>query len=151
MGSRYGLQIRAAAAADAAGIAELLAAAGLQVGAAALASRLDRVRSGAGAVLVAVEWGPPSGVVALHWHPTLGSDAPVAWITTLLVGAEDRRRGIGRALLKSAAQAARLAGCDRLGAMVAGEGPGPGLREFLDATGFEGGGRAYLRPLRKRG
>ena len=147
MGSRYGLEIRAAQAGDAPGLAELLKTAGIVVPEASLAERLDALRNGPGAALVAVEWGPPSGIVVLHWYRGLDSDLPVAQITTLLVGPDERRRGIGRLLVKAASQAARLAGCGSLHLLAA---PGlPGLDAFCAATGFAEAGTFYGRPLRK--
>ena len=107
MKSRYGLEIRAAAAADAPGLSTLCKSAGYDIAAAALATRLGAMRQEAGAALIAVEWGPPSGIVLLHWYRTLDADLPAANITMLLVGLEARRRGIGRLLVKAAAQAAR--------------------------------------------
>jgi len=108
MTSRYGLEVRAAAPADAPGLATLLAEAGHALEARALAERLLAVREAPGAALIAAQWGPPSGLILLHWYPTLAEPRPVAQITTLLVAVEDRRRGIGRLLLKAGAQAARI-------------------------------------------
>lgn len=147
MASRYGLEIRAANAADAPGLAILLAETGLAVPAEALAERLEAMRSGTGVALVAQEWGPPSGLVALHWYRSVTEGRPVAQITTLLVGTEQRRRGIGRLLLKAASQAARTAECDTLQLVAP-----PGLTvlaDFCRATGFTPGGPGFVRPLRK--
>jgi len=84
----------------------------------------------------------------MHWYPTLEASGPVAQITMLLVGAEDRRRGIGRLLIKGAAQAARTAGCDQL-AITATSGA-PSLRAFCSATGFTEAGPRFVRSLRKQ-
>lgn len=149
MTSRHGLEIRAATPIDAPGLAALLAAAGQAIEAPALAERLAAMREGAGAVLIAAQWGPPSGVVALHWYATLEDARPTAQITTLLVDHEDRRRGIGRLLLKAAAQAARVAGCGTLELLAASE--EPSLRAFCRATGFDEAGTRLVRSLRKRG
>jgi aminoglycoside 6'-N-acetyltransferase I len=149
LASRYGLEIRAATAADAAGLSELLRAAGQTVRPAILAERLDNLRQAPGAALVAMEWGPPSGLVLLHWYRSLDASAPTAQITTLLVGPEERRRGIGRLLIKAASQAARTAGCGDLQIQVGSD--QPDLQAFADATGFAGGGKILVRPLRKKG
>ncbi len=114
MASRYGLQIRTATPADAPGIAELFQNAGRPIEVAALAERLAALQQAPGTALLALEWGPPSGLIALTWYPVLVDDHPVARITTLLVGPEDRRRGVGRLLLKAASQAARAAHCTAL-------------------------------------
>ncbi len=149
MTSRYGLEIRTAAPIDAPGLATLLAEAGCTVDARELAERLVAIREGSGTALIAGQWGPPSGLVVLHWYPTLQDARPIAQITTLLVGLEDRRRGIGRLLLKAAAQAARIAGCGRLELVAPAD--APSLHEFCRATGFAEAGRQFVRSLRKGG
>jgi aminoglycoside 6'-N-acetyltransferase I len=147
--TRHGLEIRAAVGADAPGLSELLSAAGHATVARGLAERLDVIRQEHGAALIAVAWGPPSGLVLLHWYRTLDVDQLTAQITTLLVGPNERRRGIGRLLVKAAAQAARVAGCDRLELLVA---PTDHLlREFCSATGFTAAGSCFVRALRKKG
>ena len=149
MKSRYGLEIRAATAAEAPGLAALLESVGRPVSARDLAERLDALGHEAGTILVALEWGPPSGVVVMHWYRTLEAAQRTAAITTLLVGPDARRRGIGRLLIKAAAQAARVAGCDALEVRVA---PGDeALRGFCLATGFFEVGTSFSRGLRKKG
>ena len=114
-----------------------------------MAERLDAIREEPGAALLAVEWGPPSGLVLLHWYRTLAADQPTAQIATLLVGPNERRRGIGRLLIKAAAQAARVAGCGTLELLAAPE--EPTLLQFCRATGFTEAGPYFARPLRKKG
>jgi len=147
--SRYGLEIRAAASADAPGLSDLLSAACQQISPPISAERLDALRQQAGTALIAAEWGPPIGVVVLHWYRTLQSDQPTAQITTLLVAPDERRRGIGRLLVKAGAQAARLAGCGALELLAAPE--QQGLLAFCAASGFIEVGRRQVRPLRKQG
>jgi GNAT superfamily N-acetyltransferase len=147
--TRRGLEIRSATGAEAPGLCELLSAAGHDISPHALAERLDAIRQGPGAALIAVEWGPPSGLVLLHWYRTLRADQPAAQITTLLVGPDERRRGIGRLLVKAAAQAARVAGCGALELLAAPE--EQALRQFCRATGFTEAGSCFVRPLRKKG
>jgi aminoglycoside 6'-N-acetyltransferase I len=148
LASRYGLQIRAATGADAPGLAALLESAGHPIPPAALAARVEACHTGSGTVLLALEWGPPSGVIALSWFRTLESDFAVAQITTLLVGPDERRRGIGRLLLKAAAQAARVAGCGTL--TIAADTVEAATQAFCAGTGFEPSGPAFARNLRKR-
>jgi len=145
---RYGMEIRAATAADAPGLATLLAEAGYPVEAQELAVRLGAMRQAPAAALMAWQWGPPSGLVVLHWYPSLFSPRPVAQVTTLLVATEERRRGIGRMLVKAAAQAARAAGCNDMELTAAPD--APGLAAFCAATGFEAAGTRFTRSLRKR-
>lgn len=147
MGQRHGLEIRTVAGSDAPGVAALLAASGCPMPISG--DRLDALRHRSGTAFLALEWGPPSGIVVLHWAATLLDGAPVALITTLLVAPDDRRRGIGRQLLKSAAQAARMAGCDSLHLLRVPD--APDLAAFCAATGFTAGAGGFVRPLRKRG
>jgi aminoglycoside 6'-N-acetyltransferase I len=148
LASRYGLQIRAASGADAPGIAELMEAAGHPVDVATIGTRLEAFRQEAGVALLALEWGPPSGLIVLNWYRTLNADLAVAQISTLLVAPDDRRRGIGRMLLKAGAQAARSAGCGTLYvSAVPGE---PSLATFCIAAGFSESGTFFARPLRKK-
>jgi GNAT superfamily N-acetyltransferase len=142
--SRYGLEIRAPTTADLEGTAELLRSAGTAVLAGELGERLAAIRAGGGAVLIAVAWGPPSGVVALHWYRDVAAAAPVAVITTLFVMADERRRGIGRLLVKAAAQAARVAGCGALELAGSAE-----VSAFCLATGFSEVGPRFARGLRR--
>jgi aminoglycoside 6'-N-acetyltransferase I len=149
LANRYGLQIRASDSADAPGVAELMQAAGMAVHSPAIALRLERLREQGAMVLLAVEWGPPSGLVVLHTRQTLEADPPVAIISTLLVAPDARRRGIGRLLLKAAAQAARTAGCADLHLATRPE--DADTVAFCRATGFTEAGAVFVRPLRKRG
>lgn len=149
MKTRRGLEIRAATSADAPGLCELLSAAGLATPPRALADRLDAIRQAPGTALLAVEWGPPSGLVVLHWYPTVDTDQKTAQITTLLVGPTERHRGIGRLLIKAAAQSARVAGCGVLQLLAAPE--QPDLQQFCRATGFTAADLCFVRPLRKNG
>jgi aminoglycoside 6'-N-acetyltransferase I len=146
MTSRYGLEIRAATQADAAGLAELFAASGHPTTSGELADRLAALKQDSGAVLLALEWGPPSGVVAVAWHRRLEAPHPVAQIITLLVGPDNRRRGIGRLLVKAAAQAARSAGCNQIELLATDD----SLQAFGTASGFSPGGARLIRGLRKK-
>ncbi len=112
------------------------------------ADRIEAISQGSGAVLIGSECGPPCGVVALSWSPSLEVDAPIARITTLLVAQDARRRGIGRLLLKAAAHSARLAKCGSLSLTVPPD--HPDLEAFGHATGFVASGAVFERALRKR-
>lgn len=149
MKSRHGLEIRAATGTDAPGLSELLAAVGRAIPARDLAERLDALRLDHGTALIALEWGPPSGLVVLHRYRSLDQALPNAQVTTLLVDPEERRRGVGRLLVKAAAQAARSAGCGSLELLAPPD--RPDLRAFCAATGFVEAGISLVRPLRKKG
>jgi aminoglycoside 6'-N-acetyltransferase I len=129
MMSRYALEIRAATPIEAPGLATLLADADHVVEPAAISERIASLAQPFGATLVALKWGPPSRLVILHWYRTILAPRPIAQITTLLVATEDRRKGIGRMLIKAAAQAARTAGCGDM-EMLVGAGDGT-LHAFL--------------------
>jgi aminoglycoside 6'-N-acetyltransferase I len=146
---RYGLEIRAVTASEAPGLVTLFAEAGYVIDARDLAERLTALRTPGGTALVALRWGPPSGIVVLNWYPSLHTVRPVAQITTLLVSVEERRQGIGRLLVKAAAQAARSAGCGDLEIMAGSD--APSLHAFCRATGFADAGTRFARSLRKHG
>ena len=149
MTGRHGLEIRAAVPADAPVLVALLEAAGRPLPVRTLAERLEELRDGRGTALLALDWGPAAaGLVTLHWYRTLHGSLPTAQLTTLFVMPDDRRRGIGRLLVKAAAQAARVAGCGALEMLV---GADPGLHAFSLATGFVPAGERHQRTLRKKG
>jgi aminoglycoside 6'-N-acetyltransferase I len=149
MSSRHGLSIRTPDHGDVDGLAELLKTAGLTLARDKLALRLRAAQDQPGVLLIADEWGPPSGVIAVHWHSVLTAELKVGWISTLLVDPDRRRNGVARLLLKAASQAARSAGC---GELVLHPPVGPGdLRPFCLATGFVDSGEVFTRALRKRG
>ncbi len=100
-------------------------------------------------MLLAAEWGPPSGVIVAHFSRTLLDAEPVAVVSLLLVAPEDRRRGIARLLLKAASQAARTAGCASL--LLDAPAEAAELQAFAAATGFTDAGLTLTRPLRKGG
>lgn len=149
MSSRYGLSVRAADHGDVDGLAALLGTAGVAIARDRLASRLSAIRDQPGALLIADEWGPPSGLIAVHWHAVLTADLKVASISALLVDPARRRSGIARLLLKAASQAARSAGCGEVTLGLTAE--REDLRAFCLATGFADAGEVLTRSLRRRG
>lgn len=149
MSSRHGLSIRAADGGDVEGLVELFKAAGVTIARDRLAARLGAIQDQPGVLLLADEWGPPSGLIVAHWHAVLTADLKVGWISALLVDPARRRNGVARVLLKAASQAARSAGCGELTLGATAE--AGDLRAFCLATGFAEAGGVFMRSLRKRG
>ena len=149
MTARSGFEVRAATQADASALATLLATAGPAVDVRELANRLVALQHSGGTVLVALRWGPLSGLVVLHRCQTLQEARPTALISTLLVRVEDRRRGLGRLLIKAAAQVARSSGCGQLEILISQE--AASLQDFCRTTGFAEVGQRFVRSLRKQG
>ncbi len=145
--ARYGVDLRRVVLADAGQLAALLVERPDQH---VLARRIERVLAAETATgLVATDYdGTLIGIITLHWHDRLQSDAPVATITSFIVAESERRRGVGRVLLKAASQAARAAGCDTLLVHLPDE--AAATREFCRQTGFVKYGDAFSRTLRKR-
>jgi N-acetylglutamate synthase-like GNAT family acetyltransferase len=143
-GPRQGIELRGAVALDAGDVARLLRQ---PEAARNMAERLEAIaRDPHGTLLVAADYGPVVGLIALHWHPVLQQPRPVARISALVVAAEERHRGIGRMLLKAGSQAARQAGCDGLEMLAESD----EARGFCTATGFQEIGHCFSRSLRKR-
>ncbi len=147
---RYGVDIRGAVPADAADIAALLGQLGYPALPRQAADRLDALaRRDDGTVLVATGHdGAVIGVIALHWCVMLHQERPVARITTLVVDDRERRRGIGRVLMKAGAQAARMAGCDALELTTATH--RQDAHAFYRAQGFTDAALRFVRSLRKK-
>jgi aminoglycoside 6'-N-acetyltransferase I len=147
-GPRQGVEVRGAVPADAADLARLLRQLGYDMNAAEAATRLETVlRDPQGSLLVAADYGPVVGVIALHWCAMLPYPRPVARITTLVVDEQERQRGIGRLLLKAGAQAARQAGCDVLELTTAAH--RAEAHAFYRAQGFVESSLRFTRSLRR--
>lgn len=148
MSSRHGLSIRAADSGDLDGLVELFKTANQAIARDGLVERLAALQREPGAVLIADEWGPPSGLIAIHWRSALTADLKVGEISTLIVDPARCRNGIARLLLKAASQIARSAGCGDL--MLTAPLHAEDLRAFCLETGFNPAGAIFTRPLRKR-
>ena len=148
-GLRRGVEVRAAAPADVAGIAALLRQLEYAADPRAVLARLEAAEERPNnAVLVAGDGGPAVGLIAVHWWSDLRHDRAVARVSLLVVDVDERRRGLGRLLLRAGAQAARAAGCGELELALpnlddSGEG-------FANALGFTRVGTLLRRSLRKR-
>lgn len=107
--------IRNARDADSAAIAALLTQLGYPMDAAHVPSRIAKfTAAGAGALLVLEVDGQVAAIAAVEiTHPIHHAD-PVAHLSAFVVGADYRRRGLGRRLLSEVEHAARAAGCRRI-------------------------------------
>lgn len=76
-----------------------------------LAERIGELLA-AEAIIVLLANRPPTGVAVLRLKPSLWSDAADAYLEELYVVPEQRRKGMGKALLQAAIDAAREAGAD---------------------------------------
>lgn len=97
------------------------------------------------AFLAEMDDGLPVGLMALHIAPLLFYPQPLARITTMVVAATARRRGVGRALVEHAAALARQAGCDRL-ELTSGTGRAD-AHAFYAAVGFSPSALGFACPL----
>jgi len=82
-------------------------------GMAILAERAERMLA-AGELTVLLAGEGPDGIAQLRLAPSIWSDAPGAYLEELYVAPPKRGRGIGRALLNAAMDAAREAGADHI-------------------------------------
>lgn len=82
-------------------------------GVAVLAERAERMLA-AGQLTVLLAGDGPDGLVQLRLSPSIWSDAPGAYLEELYVAPAVRGRGIGRALLEAAMDAARERGADHI-------------------------------------
>jgi GNAT superfamily N-acetyltransferase len=140
--------IRPAAEPDAEALAPLLAALGYPVAARAVAERLRRIAAYPGPVVALVaDAGDGSllGVVTAHTFPTVHADAPAAWLTALVVAAEARGRGVGRALVRAAEEWAAAQGAVKV-AVTSGAQRADAHR-FYEGLGYAYTGRRFARTL----
>ena len=106
------LAIRTAAKAD---LDEIRTLIGGQDSAAPFASRFNELKRAGGGVIVA-DRGGVVGCVA--WHVILGLEtAPIGRLTLLVVAEDERRQGVGRALVNAARSAMADQGCTKVEAM----------------------------------
>jgi GNAT superfamily N-acetyltransferase len=109
-------EIRRAGAGDAANVARLLHDFNSEYedytpGVSALTERLGELL-GEGAITVLLAGDPPTGFALFRLRPSLWAKAGDAYLEELYVIPEQRRKGIGRALLEASINAARKAGAN---------------------------------------
>ena len=140
-----GLTIRDAQGADAEPIAGLLAQLGYPTEASAVRPRLDRLAIVGDRVVVAELDGGTVGLAHLQVTPAIEHERPVARIAALVVDAQHRGRGIGRALVEELETEARQRGCGLL--FLTTSERRDDAHAFYEQLGLERSGRRYGRTL----
>ena len=140
-----GLRVRDAQAADAPAIAGLLDQLGYPTESAAVEQRLERLQIVGDRILVADVDGTAVGLAHLQVTPALERERPAAKIGALVVDDAHRGHGIGRALVQTLEEEARLRGCGVL-FLTTSEGRDD-AHAFYERVGLEHTGRRYGRTL----
>lgn len=135
--------VRAATPDDAERLASLLTDEGYPAGGTDLAARIARYEALGSHVLVADAGGEVVGFVTVLVLPRFEVDDLFARITSLVVDAGVRERGIGRMLMQAAEEQARVAGAAWL-EVTAGH-HRPDARRLFESLGYDPGVAAYLR------
>jgi len=139
------LSIRDARLEDSPHVAGLLGQLGYPTDERAVAARLERLAVVGDRVFVAEEDGRLVGLAHLQVSPGIERDRPAAKLGALVVDAEHRGHGVGRALVEAAERDARLRGCALL--FLTTRETRDGAHAFYERVGFEQTGRRYSRTL----
>jgi GNAT superfamily N-acetyltransferase len=100
---------------DAHAIAVLLGVLGYPTDSTTIPERLVRLNGFPSSLaLVAVAGESVVGVVTANLVPSIHDDAPVAWLTTLVIATEMQGRGVGRQLVRAAEDWSRERGAARI-------------------------------------
>jgi len=135
--------VRPAAADDAERLASMLTDEGYPAGTSDLAERLERYSALGSQVLVAEAGGEVVGFITILVLPRFEVADLFARITSLVVDAGVRERGIGRLLMQTAEDQAKAAGAAWL-EVTAGH-HRPDARRLFESLGYDPGVAAYLR------
>ena len=134
--------VRSAVDDDATDIANLLTQLGYPADAGDIPAVLARMRdSGRVEVWVAVAQGKVIGLVTAHVLSVINRRRDVAQLTMLVVDAQARGQGVGRALVLEVEAFARRAGCERLS--VTTHLDRRDAHAFYERMGFDDTGRRY--------
>ena len=138
------VDVREATDGDADALARLCTQLGYPAGAAAMPSRLGRLREDANArAFVAVQGGQLVGLVTIHLRDTLNHSTPIAQITLLVVDEATRSKGVGKALVRVCEEFARERGARRIAVTTALD--RAGAHEFYERVGYRHTGRRYAK------
>ena len=139
--------VRVIEASDAIAVSELLGQLGYPVAAGQLHNRIHRFDAApsAEAVVAVADDARVIGLASLHRLSLLTDDAPLAFLTSLVVAEDYRGRGIGQRLVEHVSRRARELGCTRIA--VTTHLRRAGAHAFYERLGFEFTGRRYVRAL----
>jgi GNAT superfamily N-acetyltransferase len=141
--SSEAMTVRAAAAGDAARVAELLTDEGYPVGPTDVAARIERFAGPDSAVIVAEQGGEVIGFIALQAVPRFEHDDRFVRILAVVVDAGARERGVGHRLM---AEAEAFATEHRAAFLEITAGRHrPEARQLYESLGYDGSVTAYLR------
>jgi GNAT superfamily N-acetyltransferase len=139
------ITIRDARPDDADAIAHLLEQLGYPTDAAAVPSRLERLRIVGDRLVVADLDGSVAGLAQLHVSPTIALERPAAKIDGLVVDESCRGQGVGRALVAEMEAEARARGCVLLYLTTAAR--REDAHEFYRGVGLEETGKRFGKTL----
>ena len=138
------LEVRSAAASDAAAVSDLLEQLGFPSSAAEVTERLRTLNKGA---LVAVRAGRVVGLITMNIMPVLHRPTSVGRISTLIVSKKERGSGIGRALVVAAEQLLHQQGCDLV--EVTSNMKLADAHAFYERLGYEATSLRFAKALRR--
>jgi len=139
------LSIRDARLDDSPQVARLLGQLGYPTDESAVAARLERLAIVGDRVFVAESDGQVVGLAHLQVSPAIERERPSGKVGALVVDAEHRGRGVGRALMQALEDDARLRGCGSL--FLTTREARADAHAFYEQVGFERTGRRYSRTL----
>lgn len=140
------IRVRRATADDATAIAGLLAELGYPPpSVAAVAPRLARLVDERQVVMLAVQDGRVVGLATMFVRHVIVDEAPFARLAALVVAADRRGQGVGRALVSAVEELAIEAGCSAM-EVTSGD-HRPAAHSFYRSLGFEERPRRFVKRL----